>query len=441
MTSFRLRLLFFGFSATLLALIIAGFALVFLFERHLERRMVAEARSHLNSLIAGSVLTNTQELELEKQPIDPLFAKPYSGLYWQINVQDKPHLRSRSLWDYELKLPTKFEVSDTLRIFPLKGMNKTKLIGLERYVQFKSKDQFSPFRFVVAFDKATLTAAKNEFLTDLSLALFVLLFVLTLAFFWQVQMGLSPFKNIEAALLEIRLGKMARLPHSLPQEVLPLASEVNQLLELNEKQLVKAKGRAADLAHGLKTPLTALASDIRYLKQIGQIKIAIDIEKISEMMSRHIHRELTKSRASGRIVHGEPTNVTHCLAMICKTLSKTPKGERVFFHFLGQEILFLPITRADLEELFGNLLENALRHALSTVTIEIMNQKIIIEDDGAGLPLEQITKLRERGKRLDESQTGAGLGLAIVDDLLETLQGNIYFSKASIGGLRVEVDF
>jgi signal transduction histidine kinase len=236
----------------------------------------------------------------------------------------------------------------------------------------------------------------------------------------------------------VRSGRARRLQIDVPREVEPLVSEVNSLLEAQESEMIRARDRAADLAHGLKTPLTALSTSIQRLRARGEIELADEIDEQAERIRRHIERELARAR----VRHGRPithANVAACVGAIVRALALTPDGERLKFEQNFPNDLSVAVDADDLNEILGNLLENATRHARTLVRIGAASNTrwicISVDDDGKGLSDESRAKAMLRGVRLDRTGTGAGLGLAIAQDIVVAYGGELELSRSPLGGL------
>jgi signal transduction histidine kinase len=228
-----------------------------------------------------------------------------------------------------------------------------------------------------------------------------------------------------------------------PAEVRPLVDEVNALLDAGEKEIVRSRNRAADLAHGLKTPLAALAADGSRLRQKGEIEIADEIEAVIDAMRRHVDRELARARVKGRdrIGSAVSTPLLGLVRSLIATLSRTAAGAAIHYRTNISEDMMAPFDRTDLAEILGNLLENATRYAKSQVRITARKtpngMAIDIEDDGPGVVPEQRSVVLARGARLDERGDRTGLGLAIVQDVLDAYGWRLELNSSGLGGLRV----
>jgi signal transduction histidine kinase len=287
-----------------------------------------------------------------------------------------------------------------------------------------------------------LTAAIS-FAKDLAGALALLGIMLAAATSIQIALGLRPLAALRRGIAEIRLGRSRRLPNAVPVEVRPLVEEVNAMLDTQEREISRSRGRAADLAHGLKTPLAALAADIGRLRERGESVIAGDIEALAGAMTRHVDRELAKARLHGGVRQGLSTELAPLIHSLIATLLRTPAGAEIRFEPYVSDSLLVPFDRTDLAEVLGNLLENATRHAASCVRVTASpgptGVSIVIEDDGRGITPLARSKVLERGVRLDQRGDGTGLGLAIVQDLLDAYGWQLDLASSEIGGLKATI--
>jgi signal transduction histidine kinase len=440
--SLRLRLVAGGIMAILVALSIAGAGLIVLFERHLSRTMVDDLDVHLKQLIAGLDIDQEGNLVVTRAPADPRFAELLSGLYWQVTDDRDQYLRSRSLWDAILQLPIDAPAPGEVHRHETWGPANAHVLIAERRILLTIGDRRVPVRVAVATDLTRVSTAGFAFAKDLAIALVLLGLVLALATSIQVGLGLRPLAALRRGVADIRSGHQHHLPHEVPSEVRPLVEEVNALLEAQEREMERSRSRAADLAHGLKTPLVALAADAARLREQGEQAIAQDIEAIGDAMSRYVDRELARARVRGAVKHrdGYSTALAPLARALVATLSRTPSAMRVSFEPHIADDVQVPIDRTDLAEVLGNLLENAARHAAQRVRISASSgASIVIEDDGPGIPSAQWPRVLERGTRLDERGNGAGLGLAIVQDVLHAYGWSLDLAKSDLGGLKVTI--
>jgi len=441
--SLRLRLFALAVVVVAVAMVTAGFGLTALFTRHLERRVGQELDTHLQLLAGGLRIDGAGTLSLVREPADPRFSRILGGLYWQIDDFDTGRkLVSRSLWDGVLQLPRDELTSGSVHTHETSGPDGGRLLVHEREILIKANSIDHDIRVSVAIDRIEISQLGVGFARDLAPALGILGAVLLFGFGFQVRAGLRPLSTVQDALGAIRVGKAKRLAISVPSEVEPLVNEVNSLLEAQEREMLRARDRAADLAHGLKTPLTALGASIQLLRDKGDVELADEIDEQTEKMRRHIERELARAR----VRHGAMVsfaNIATCVNAIVRTLKHTPDGERIEFEQNVTADMALAVDPDDLNEVLGNLLENATRHARSRVRIGAAFSlgwiSIDVEDDGEGLSDESRAKALLRGVRLDSTGTGAGLGLAIAQDIVVAYGGKLELLKSSLGGLSASV--
>jgi len=441
--SLRLRLIAGGAAAIVVALAIAGVALTLLFERHVARGLAEDLDVHLKQLLAGIDVGADGHIAVTRPPADPRFADPLSGLYWQISDDRGDLLRSRSLWDTVLQLPADNPAPDEVHRHQIAGPAGARLLVAERLVKLTGAGGELPVRVSVALDLARVVNARNAFAADLATALAVLAAFLGLATVVQVTLGLRPLDQLRRGVADIRAGRNRHLGSSVPPEVQPLVDEVNALLDAREQDVVRSRNRAADLAHGLKTPLAALAADSERLRRSGEIAVADDIGSAVDAMRRHVDRELARARLRGGERHARPvtTMLLPLVRSLVATLSRTDAGARLAFEVAVDEQLAVPFDRSDLAEVIGNLLENATRHARSRVRVAadgpVGAAAICVDDDGPGIPPQSRGQALARGVRLDERKSGTGLGLAIVQDVLDAYDWTLALDRSELGGLKV----
>jgi signal transduction histidine kinase len=439
--SLRLRLLIAGALSILVALALAAFGLSVLFKRHVERRVDAELNVYLNQLAANLERSPAGDLIVAHPLGDPRFAEPLSGLYWQIVVEPGGRaLRSRSLWDNELVLPKEAAVDDVIHHHTIEGPGGAQLYLLQRRIELPARLGGGTSRIAVAWDAADVEKAVWRFAAELAPFLILIGLLLIGAAWAQVSVGLRPLAAIRNRLAAIRSGEARRLGSGFPDEVRPLAHEIDDLLEAREKEVEKAKGRAADLAHGLKTPLQVLRSEAGRLAEKGELEIALEISALAETMRRHVERELARIRLAFA-ARDAAANVKAAVERVVRVVERTPEGERLDWSIEVEGDLVARVDADDLAEALGNLVENAARHARSTLSIagraEGKSVVITVTDDGAGIPGDRQAEALSRGGRLDAQGPGAGLGLAIVTDIVEAWGGTLTLEDGQPGLIAV----
>jgi signal transduction histidine kinase len=351
-------------------------------------------------------------------------------------------MRSRSLWDTTLVLPVDEPGAGETHQHEIPGPAGTRLLVAERQVILKIGEREVPVRVAAAIDLAGVTNARAAFASDLAVALGLLGAVLAIATAVQVGLGLRPLNQVRQGIAEIRSGQARRLTGQGPDEVQPLMAEVNALLDARAKEIERSRHRAADLAHGLKTPLAALAADSEQLRSRGDAVIAEQIESAIDVMRRHIDRELARARVHGKmqIGHGPELPVLSLVRSLVATLERTAAGARLRYETAIAGDAMVPFDRTDLAEVLGNLLENATRHAKTRVRVTARQApdglSIDVEDDGPGIVPELRPIALARGGRLDVRGERTGLGLAIVQDVLEAYGWTLRLDTSDLGGLK-----
>lgn len=433
--SIRFRLWLAATISILVALGIAGAGLRYLFELHVERRVVGELTVDLNELIGATTFTSDGRLVVSPVLTDPRFANPLSGYYWQVeDIATGSLERSRSLWDAKLLLPARSANGGLRTVEEFTGPGGELSIAVERTIIDAGGRSF---RAIVAEDHRTVEASVSEYVRDLAPALLMLAAVLMAAFFIQITIGLAPLVTLRVAVGSVIAQRSARLDVVAPSEVQPLADEINRLLDAQEKALARARSRATDLAHGLKTPLQVLSADIRALRKKGETDLADEIEKSAGAIRRHVERELARARLAPGVSGKASCLVSDVAAGVVAVVKRTPSGKQLSFTMEVAEYLMAPIDEGDLSEILGNLVENAARYAKSSVRVDASATAgeviVTVADDGPGIPDADRESAMSRGVQLDSKGGSGGLGLAIVSDIVEAYGGRLAMANADPG--------
>ena len=427
--SLRTRLLAVGGMTLVLALAGAGLGLEILFERHVERRSIKELKTDIRQLMAGLNVDELGEVTLTRIPGDQRYQQPRSGLYWQIKSTEGLNKRSRSLWDEELKLPADDMPHKGYHVHLIPGINANKtLLVLERGLIVKRGQQQFSYRLAAAMDRSETTRAVASFRIDLILALALLGFCLMVALWMAINVGLSPLQKLRASLGQLREGEARRLSGDFPAEVAPLAADLNELLDRQEASIESARARAADLAHGLKTPLTAISMLAEEMRERGDISNSEELADNAASMRRHVERELVLARASSSTLRkSDICNLYDIMMQMIRIMHRLPHGDKLHWKIEIDRQISLHVDEVVLREILGNLLDNARKWAQSTIHVSAETvgqfQSISIIDDGPGVPPEKLNDILQRGGRLDRHRDSTGLGLTIVRDSMAELDG------------------
>ena len=442
--SLRLRLLGGAALWIMLALVVAGLAIGWIFRANVERQVQQGLVAGLNRLVAQIDPFAPAPVPETALP-DPRYATPFSGLYWQVeDAAPGAVWRSRSLWDQVLATgagPT--GAGEVFRTLP--GPDGQSLSALLRDIRFATPNgEVRSFRVTLAENRALLDESINRFGIDLAIALAVLGLALVAAAGLQVQLGLLPLHSVRAGIGAVRRGEAPALPPDYPAEVLPLVGEVNELLTQQQKSIDFARARAADLAHGLKTPLSVLKSLGTELADKGDPESARLVDEIATEMDDRVDYQLRLSRLRLRTrAHQLAASLNEAVDRTVAVLVRTRDGERLTWQVELSPGLVVDIDRHDLTELVGVMLENAAKWGESAVRVEGRAEGgmalLTIADDGPGLSEAEIAKLGVRGQRLDESRRGSGLGVAIALEIVAINAGRVSFGRAPEGGLSVEL--
>ena len=437
--SLRLRLLLGAAIGFFAALSLAWAGMTWLFERHVERRETQAMIRSAETLVADLRIGADRVPVADSPPQDSRFGRLASGLYWQIATPAGAQ-RSYSLWDQPLPSPRGPSATDWT-VDVAAGPFHEELLIVSRLIR---PDRGGPQVLVqVAQDNHELREANSEFGRELAVSLVLLWLVLSLAAYAQVGLGLRPLARIKGEIDRLRRSAAARLSEDYPREVSPLIGAINALADTRETDLARARKRAADLAHSLKTPLAVLAAQSRRARAAGAEEAADGLDRAIAAVGAALEAELARARASAargaaEIADCRPAAVTDGLIGVIEC---TEHGERIVFDTDLVDTLHVPVAAEDLAEILGALIENAARYARRVVRIagEVAGDAVIltVEDDGPGIAEDHAAAALMRGGRLDEAGPGHGLGLSIVRDLVDATQGDISLDRSAMGGLRV----
>lgn len=433
MRSLRWRLMSLAVGLVVTTSITSGFAMRWIFERFLERRIDSELGVKVAEII-GSFRVIDGNAQIDRQLSDTRYEIPLGGAYWQIFAEGAPILQSRSVWDLSLA-PGKARISrhDSFeRVWP----GGATIYALRKDVHLFEGDKPRLFTFVVAIDHSEIDAIDEGFMNDATVALVGVSVVLLLGAWVQIVIGLRPLGQLTAGVAAIKAGRESRLRGPLPLEVAPLAREFNSLLDRQTEAVRRSRERVGALAHGLKTPITILYGKAENLDAEGLTHYAAGLRAQLGAMNKHVTRELARARSHGASTGGElHTDARRSVERLLGLILRMPRGPDLTFVNAIPEELILAMDADDFGEIMGNLLDNARKFAkrkvVASATIEADRSIIYVCDDGPGIPAEIREHLMRRGERAAHDVEGSGLGLAIVQDLLADYQTSIIFEDSS----------
>ncbi len=447
MKSLRLRFLVVSALSITLVLAGAGFIMIQLFEKNLERRVEAELTNYVNQIAADLNFDKDGRLLPPKNLSDRRFELAYSGLYWQLDdVEQERILHSRSLWDFSIELPADTHGAGEIHRYILPGPDGTTVTVEERELLVSTPLGVRPIRISAAMNYETITSARSQFALDMIPYLFVLGAFLLLASTLQLTLGLRPLKNVRSGLNAIRNRKKRRLSDDFPNEIRPLTEAINKLLDEQDETIDRARKQASNLAHGLNTPLTVLVNDAEKLEELGQPELSRELLSLAKSMRMHVDFELARSRMTPeqgqRSGDGVPFEI---VGEIVKTLQRTPKGEGLNWVISIPKDVAVSVDPEDLRELLGNIIENAVKWTETKVIISATadngNLSLSIEDDGKGLEPKLIESILVRGIRHDQKTPGTGIGLSLVHEICDINDIDLTIENRQSHGLCVSLVF
>src|ERR1700733_3996929 len=441
-------------------LVITGVVLSSVYRDATERAFERRLNLYLRTLVA-EVATPDEPPDRQFQSLgEPLFELPLSGWYWQITRtdSDKAEVRaSRSLWDK--KLPKLEEHGADLtaagvRLGYVEGPEGQNLRMVERPVDLGADGKFL---VNVAGDATEIFDETRSFDYYLGGTFVALSIVLVLTTIFQVRFGLAPLKRISDSIADIRSGRAERLEGEFPVEIAPLARETNALIDANREIVERARTHVGNLAHALKTPLSVIVNEAAAR---GNDPLAHKVLEQTDIMRDQVARQLERARLAARsTVIGTLIDVPPVVTALARSMEKLHRERDIAIDVDVPAHARFRGEQQDLEEMIGNLVDNACKWAQSRVAIEVVADRqasdnakneasengeksrvrIIVDDDGPGLSPAEREQVALRGARLDETKPGSGLGLSIVVELAGLYGGVLTLGTAPIGGLRTEL--
>lgn len=390
----------------------------------------------LKAMIFSAELGPNGEVILNRELADQRFLEYNSGAYWQISGKGFAPFPSRSLWDQRLKVDEQH--SDTnVHVYDSRQFPSQVLRVAERDATLPGSSV--RWRFQVAQSRETLDAQIAQLRRTLVRSFVLLGLGLVIMVALQTWYGLLPLRKVRSEIARLRAGASTRLEAPMPAEVAPMVEELNALVEHNDRQAEEARRHAGNLAHALKTPLSVIMN----AAAAGQPDLDQAVIREARTMRRQIDHHLARARAVGR------RGSAHSRAAVWPSIEAVERAvarlyPNVRIDVDGSKNLVAHIERQDLDDLLGNLVENAAKYGGGSVFITAGVQagfvEILVEDDGRGIPEADRIRIFDRGVRLDSGKPGTGLGLAIVRDVAEIYDGTVSLEESEdLGGLLVRL--
>lgn len=443
------RLVILAAGWTLAVLVVSAVVLAMLFQQAAIRRFDQGLSELIDNLITGATVDEKGEV-VAPVLTDTRALRAFSGKYWQIaeptpDGRLKVLVRSRSLWDSELKAPA--DLVANLSAQPGKAVTydtrdplNEPLRAMANRVQLPNRD--TPVIFMAAEDRGPVDRDVRGFITATAITFVLLGGGMIAAVVIQVRVGLNPLFALRREVASVRRGKAERVERDYPLELAPLADELNALMAHNQEVVERQRTHVGNLAHALKTPLSVMLTEARQTKTPLSEIVETQAEAMRQQVDHHLRRARAAARTQGS---GERTSVADVVDELSRTLERIFQDKGVEIDWDADDALYFLGERQDLLELAGNAMENACKWCRSKVrvrAVEIAPERLrlSVEDDGPGLNPEQREAVVRRGARLDENAPGSGLGLSIIDELARAYGGALKLGEARLGGLLVELE-
>lgn len=449
--SLAFRLFFWAAGLTVVILIITGVVLSSLYRNAVERAFDRRLDVYLRTLVADVASPEEGTDKFPQSIGEPLFELPLSGWYWQVTRLDaaKPEVHSsRSLWDSNLpRLPendTQAAASGGYLKGYVSGPEDARLRLVQRTIDLGEDGRYL---ISVAGEATDIDDDMSRFDRTIGAIFAGLALALVATTALQVRLGLAPLKRISESLAAIRSGRAERLAGEFPLEIAPLARETNALIDANREIVERARTHAGNLAHALKTPLSVIVNEAAAR---ANDPLAEKVIEQADIMRDQMVRQLERARLAARpTVLGTLIDVPPVVTALARTMEKLHRDREIAIAVDVPAQACFRGEQQDLEEMVGNLVDNACKWARSRVSVEVVtegaaadgksNVRVIVDDDGPGLSPAERERVAHRGQRLDESKPGSGLGLSIVVELAGLYKGVLTLGTSPIGGLRAEL--
>ncbi len=449
--SLALRLLF--SSVVISFAFVAGTAIIFslIYYTQTLANLDDELGEQILTLVTAVEMDEAGEILIDelKLPGDEAFQIPLSGQYWLIaRLQDTgrltaPLFNSASLWDGEIVFPDRVLaelITDPGRTITLNGTGprdeRVHLVAKSILLQ----EDAAPLIFIAAKDRSQLDFRTGGFIWIVISSMTMFIIVGLLALWLGIHKALQPLARMRQDIEAIRVGKITKMADDYPDEVLPLSQEVNKLLEHNRGIVERAETHVGNLAHALKTPLAVITNEAK-----GQTELDHIVRKQARSMHGHIQYYLKRARAAARAqIIGTKTEIAPVINDLSRLFTKLFMEKGIGITADCPMGLYCRGEKQDLEDMLGNLMENACKWAASKVHVHVEADKeticIYVDDDGKGLTAKGRAQALKRGVRLDQTEPGTGLGLSIVAELADIHTGSIMLERAPrLGGLRAKL--
>jgi len=431
-------------------LLIAGWSLQAFYRAETDQQLDASNSDTLRTLANAVDSDDLGEPRFDDQklPKDEKFGMTFSGRYWAfLDVDSQAQVvrirQSPSFFEVRPELAGSAVANaaahpgETIQIDGVAPNERLVRIGLQAV---KLAGRSPPIVLYSSIDRTAADEAVGRFTLRLGIALGVLALGIVIGVVVLIRYGLRPLHEILDKLGDVRAGRRDTLDGEYPSELSPLVKEINTLIVQNRKVVERARTHVGNLAHALKTPLAVLKNEAKGADRVSEV-----VRRQTEAMISNVNHYLKRAQAAAQAeVLGARTEVKEPIEGIARMLERLHRDKRIAIDVHADSKAVFRGERGDLDELVGNLLENAAKWCKSRVNVTVTRSddgiRVIVDDDGPGLPAEHRAKALERGKRLDESEPGTGLGLSIVTELADIYGGRLHLEDSPIGGLRARLE-
>jgi len=437
-------------------LILAAMALTWVYQSSTYRIFDDPIESAVTSLIAAAEIPemakDIEQTILVREPTDPRYQQALSGRYWLIGRLSEdgsitPIKASRSLLDETLLLSER----DAQHIISMPGVdikaratgpdNEPLRVNAQNIILSNLDSQ--PLLVLAAVDSRPATQAVRNFGGIAIFLMAILTLGLVSAVFIQVRLGLKPLFNLRDDVTDVREGRSDRVGQHYPKEIQPLATELNFLIDHNKDVVERARTHVSNLAHALKTPIAVLMNESAAQKG-SKAPFAEIVSRQTQSMHSQVEHHLRRARAAARgQTIGVSSDVSETVESLARTMPRIYRAKDFDLSVIVEEGLAFRGEKRDLEDMVGNLMDNACKWSVSRVKLtahtmgpDVSQFVLSVEDDGPGIADEDYKNALKRGIRLDEATPGTGFGLSIVDDLAQAYKGSLALARSDMGGLK-----
>ena len=433
-------------------LIVVTFALGLVSRNSSYRSFDEPLESAVLGLIASVASDDAGALRLSRELPEPRYQRALSGRYWVIGTveADKeitPVLSSRSLYGASLPVTTA-----TIAALEKQGQDPVRFTTMGPDIdagemlrvvarQVVLPNMTSPVVVLAAADRAPVMRSIQNFIMTAAGLLLVLILGMIFAVYAQVRLGLRPLFDLGRRIADVREGRAVSVEGDYPLEISPLATELNSLISHNKSIVDRAQTHVGNLAHALKTPIAVLRNEA----EAAEMTPSKIVAKQTDMMASQVDHHLRRARAAARgQAIGVRADMDPVIDGLIRTLPRIYRDKDMTIDKVGDAGLIFRGHPRDLEDMIGNLMDNAAKWTRSRIDVVVQKVEegvciVRISDDGPGLTAEEIEEALKRGARLDEATPGSGLGLSIVKDLADAYNGSLIFSRSDMGGLQAEL--